>query len=559
MTGDWFSREDTVVGGASGWAPLIEGPHLEEAAAYLDEHPGTVALPVDHPLLPRLAYVLAQRDRTEEAMAVAASLRVLGLDVDDPGDHEQVQVVADRVGARIWSSWFEQRTDEAAIAAARHLLGTDPGFPLDPIRLSTLRLSLAAGLIWSPQIGDPVVIDEVSDQLGSLRSQAALLGNRRLEASALSRLALMKVPEGDLGVAGRLASETLVRCNQLSAAERSARSGQYWVFLANTVQQWVAHFQGISGEVGGLARLEESLPHFAFDAVACTVAGTTIAADHAQMGRMRHARGLLDSLITDRRFANLGVWRLRPLMTDGYLAVASGDETRARERVIDLTRAGAPAEALLIRANEFAAHGDITAALTALSGVTGERVRSRGLTFPASCALEAMLLEMVGEPALADRSIRYALAATETYGARRLFAMHDISAMISVLERAVADRPRDQWAREVLDYLGGEPAGGNRVAPSTIRVVPSTQQFGDVLALEAADGAGSSSSSPLTERERQVLALVNAGASQAQMARELYVSLNTVKTHLRSIRRKLGVERTVEAAALARSAGWLDP
>ena len=63
---------------------------------------------------------------------------------------------------------------------------------------------------------------------------------------------------------------------------------------------------------------------------------------------------------------------------------------------------------------------------------------------------------------------------------------------------------------------------------------------------------------PLTPRELQVLRLVNDGASHAQISTELYISLNTTKTHLRSVRRKLGVERTSEAAALARREGWLE-
>jgi DNA-binding NarL/FixJ family response regulator len=40
------------------------------------------------------------------------------------------------------------------------------------------------------------------------------------------------------------------------------------------------------------------------------------------------------------------------------------------------------------------------------------------------------------------------------------------------------------------------------------------------------------------------------------MAEKVYVSLPTVRTHIRSILQKLGVNSQLEATALARSHGW---
>jgi DNA-binding NarL/FixJ family response regulator len=45
---------------------------------------------------------------------------------------------------------------------------------------------------------------------------------------------------------------------------------------------------------------------------------------------------------------------------------------------------------------------------------------------------------------------------------------------------------------------------------------------------------------PLTERERAVLRQASAMLSTAEIASELHLSVNTVKTHLKSIYRKLG-------------------
>jgi LuxR family maltose regulon positive regulatory protein len=61
----------------------------------------------------------------------------------------------------------------------------------------------------------------------------------------------------------------------------------------------------------------------------------------------------------------------------------------------------------------------------------------------------------------------------------------------------------------------------------------------------------------LTERELAVLALLPAPLSQRELARDLFVSQNTMKTHLRAIYRKLGVDSRDEAVLRARSLGLL--
>ena len=57
---------------------------------------------------------------------------------------------------------------------------------------------------------------------------------------------------------------------------------------------------------------------------------------------------------------------------------------------------------------------------------------------------------------------------------------------------------------------------------------------------------------PLTEREREVLVHVSGMLSIAEVANEMYISVNTVKTHLRSIYRKLATARRGEAVRRAR-------
>ncbi len=64
---------------------------------------------------------------------------------------------------------------------------------------------------------------------------------------------------------------------------------------------------------------------------------------------------------------------------------------------------------------------------------------------------------------------------------------------------------------------------------------------------------------PLTERELMVLKLVARGESNAEIAESLSISVNTVKSHLKSILEKLQLDNRTQAAAYAVNRGLASP
>lgn len=66
-----------------------------------------------------------------------------------------------------------------------------------------------------------------------------------------------------------------------------------------------------------------------------------------------------------------------------------------------------------------------------------------------------------------------------------------------------------------------------------------------------------SGSSPLTDREREVLQAAHAGGTVSDVAKKLHLSEGTVRNHLSSAIGKTGARTRAEAARIAEERGWL--
>lgn len=80
-----------------------------------------------------------------------------------------------------------------------------------------------------------------------------------------------------------------------------------------------------------------------------------------------------------------------------------------------------------------------------------------------------------------------------------------------------------------------------------------------VIDSQLAVAALSEGSSPLTPRERDVLAMSTRGASVEEIARSLHLTNGTVRNHLSVAIQKLNARNRVEAARIAEEKGWLQP
>lgn len=62
----------------------------------------------------------------------------------------------------------------------------------------------------------------------------------------------------------------------------------------------------------------------------------------------------------------------------------------------------------------------------------------------------------------------------------------------------------------------------------------------------------------LTAREAEILALVADGLESRQIAGELFVSPDTVRTHVANVLTKLNARTRAQAVAIAVRKGWID-
>ena len=129
----------------------------------------------------------------------------------------------------------------------------------------------------------------------------------------------------------------------------------------------------------------------------------------------------------------------------------------------------------------------------------------------------------------------------------RYGASANASIAASLIERAPSDPPNTSKQRSSAASANRARAAAGSVAGGASEVSPSRRE-GARLTDEAAK---------LTLRELEVLPLLAAGKSNAEIADALFIGRGTVRNHVSGILAKLGAKTRTEAADLARRQGLL--
>jgi DNA-binding NarL/FixJ family response regulator len=111
------------------------------------------------------------------------------------------------------------------------------------------------------------------------------------------------------------------------------------------------------------------------------------------------------------------------------------------------------------------------------------------------------------------------------------------------------DTPPDMLVQIILSTA----MGGSWIDPKIAQVVLRNLNAASGAALTPGkpEAGGDIPLAPLTERERDVLRLIADGKSNTEIAEQLCLSMNTVKTHVKNIFQKLEVEDRTAAALKA--------
>ena len=227
------------------------------------------------------------------------------------------------------------------------------------------------------------------------------------------------------------------------------------------------------------------------------------------------------------------------------LALLADDRTEAAESRVRLFAAPETPECLLAHGWLKLATGD-----TAESWRTARQV-ARQSTISVEILVEANLLGAASALALS----RPDAAAAGVDEARRL-------ASTEGLQRSFEEAPTR--LRTLLSqrdhHRAPEKAPGSAGTQTSLVPVPrrtggSSARAGGPGAAHGASGEDDVIVQPLTEREHEVLTYLDQLLPTEEIAARMFVSVNTVKTHVRAVLRKLAAERRNEAVRRARELG----
>jgi ATP/maltotriose-dependent transcriptional regulator MalT len=476
-----------------------------------------------------------------------------------------VALLADAALLEAWQSRFGWTDIATAIRHSREVLGChhedDPtGAPTThaphqpPVAVSASRLpwllnELSAAELWSGQFA----LAEAHTAEALVAAQA--LGQHRTVAGAYANRALIEMFSGRTQTAME-ASQACLRSSQVAR-----RSDDSLLARAHIVAAWVAYAEVDYARAMGSLDEVERISARASDPLVAILAQVLRARILAAAGDVDQARRMVSSapLVPDSMPSFLV--RLLTLFRAQW-ALLDGDLREAREHADTMLADGWDAGSILVVAISHDIGGDAAEAARRLDTLLDA---SPGLaqTIPSAVAsvYKLRMLLRDGNAAAVPAALQDVLnrIAPQCLLGALVFTGHDPALEEVLRQESVAESPHPfvgealAAVRRHATYLAGI---GIQPRPHP-QAQPSPKDSGEGRSTSADPAGRTRSSVVLTERESDVLRELALGGSYVDIARALYITENTVKTHIASLYRKLGAERRADALRRARRIGLL--
>ena len=368
--------------------------------------------------------------------------------------------------------------------------------------------------------------EQAEQDLREAHRAARWIGDDALHLSAHSLLAACELRSGHISAATDMANEALVfagGCGMTAAPEAALA---YFVLAAT---------HGKRGEMDALEAMlrsgrDAARGGDAHDTPLWAMEARIRARLDLWQGNPDVGANLLSA--TRRRLANDPdlaelAWALA--LDEADLCLAAGRPEAAQQLLTGVNGRGESVRTARLKSKIAAWHGDVGAATMLLEGaLDATREENSPADTSAWLQLAALYWERL-DPAAAWEAMERALRLSEFDGIVYPFVMEDRSSEVlwNHLGRGTG---YEQWALTLLDRIESR-------RPTAAGAAPTER---------------------LSGRERTVLQYMDTLMSVSEISRELYVSTNTIKTHIKHIYRKLGVSRRRDAVERARALHLLD-
>jgi len=413
---------------------------------------------------------------------------------------------------------------ETATRALELLSGPGTALPAARGYRATALANVGTGLLWSGRLveADRALADGLAEAGGTLDAA---------RVNMLAHLALSAAVAGRLGEAERLGSSA-IQLAQDRGWSPMAQEAAAHLALSVVYLQRHDHDEALGALASGrAAAVFERAPRCAMELFQARIDGDE--------GRVDSARAQLAQL---RR--GLGDWQPPRLLArwlraaEAEVELTAGDPAAALERV-RLDRPEDVAELLLserlLRARALLDLADAHGAQEALAPLYDVDLEPRASV--ELWVLTALAADRLREDRRATDALRRALLAAEPEGIRRPFLIWGQGQLPRLLERATVLQPAVRGFVEELELARAGAGTGDRAG-----AMPGER---DRVAL--------------TDRELSVLQYLPSMMTYPEIAAQLFVSVNTVKSHLRHLYAKLEVVNRRQAVLRARELGLLEP